>query len=223
MILKNVAGQGLYIYAHDTYADAPKTSDAANITGTLSKDGAAPAALNAAHPTEIGGGVYWWPLTQAETNCNALAVASTSTTEGVRIDPVALHTDAGWVVAITAHTDLITAGHVEITNPVGANGALTLDMGYDHKVSLSNAITLEDDGWPVLTGGTCSLKILQATNRMVAFSVAGEVVAPRMIRFEIGAADTSKLAPGTGKYRYQATATLGEVTRLLAEDSVIVR
>ena len=64
MIQKNVTGQGLYIYAHDTSADAAKTGDAANITATISKDGAAAAATNDTNPTEIGDGVYWFDLTE---------------------------------------------------------------------------------------------------------------------------------------------------------------
>lgn len=87
-IIKNTAGQGLYVYAHDVAADAAKTGDAANITATLSKDGAAGAATNDTNPTEIGGGVYWFDLTQAESNAGALALVPVSGTADVQIDPV---------------------------------------------------------------------------------------------------------------------------------------
>jgi len=87
-IIKNTAGQGLYIYAHDVAADTAKTGDAAQITATISKDGAAGAATNTANPTEIGGGVYWYPLTQAESNAGALALVPVSATADVQIDPV---------------------------------------------------------------------------------------------------------------------------------------
>jgi hypothetical protein len=87
VIFKNVAG-GIYLYAG-------KTGDAANITGNISKDGAAPAAFATTNPTEIGGGVYWQPLAQAETNCNSGAAYWSSTTAGVQIDPVFFSTDNG--------------------------------------------------------------------------------------------------------------------------------
>ena len=102
MYFRNVAGQGVYVYAHDKAADAPKTGDAANITATISKDGAAAGALATAHPTEIGGGIYWYPLSQAETDANAFAVCASSGTAGVQIDPVVVSTQAGAIPAVSA-------------------------------------------------------------------------------------------------------------------------
>lgn len=87
-IIKNKASQGLYVYAHDTAADAAKTGDAANITATISLGGAAAGATNDVNPTEIGGGVYWFTLTQAETNAGALALVPVSATGDVVLDPV---------------------------------------------------------------------------------------------------------------------------------------
>src|SRR5262249_54694277 len=39
--------------------------------------------------------VYWLPLSQAETNCNAGAVVASSTTSGVQLDPVIFYTQGG--------------------------------------------------------------------------------------------------------------------------------
>jgi hypothetical protein len=94
MIFKNTAGQGLYLFATDASGN-PKTGDAGNITATISKDGGAAASTATTHPTEIGGGIYWLTLAQAETNANALAVTATSTTSGVTLDPVIAYTTAG--------------------------------------------------------------------------------------------------------------------------------
>lgn len=85
-VLKNTTGQGLYVYAHDTAADAAKTGDAANITAKLSLDGGAYADTNDVNPTEIGRGVYWFALTQAETNAGALAMMPVSATADVVLD-----------------------------------------------------------------------------------------------------------------------------------------
>ena len=98
MISKNIAGQGVYLYAWDTNAAGPKTGDAGNITGNVTKDGAAGSPTATTNPTEIGGGVYWQPLSQAETNANALAVYWSSVTSGVSIQPVFVLTDRGGVL-----------------------------------------------------------------------------------------------------------------------------
>lgn len=96
MLFKNQPNQGMYLYAHDTTADVPKTGDAANITGTASLDGdATPSAFATAHPVEVGGGVYWQPLSQAETDGDAFAFAWSSSTAGVQIDPALGLTQGG--------------------------------------------------------------------------------------------------------------------------------
>ncbi len=92
MLLKNTVG-GVFLYAFDTVANVPKTGDAANITGYRSLDGTVTATVfSTANPTEIDAthlkGVYWQPLTAAETNGNATAYAWSSTTANITIDPV---------------------------------------------------------------------------------------------------------------------------------------
>lgn len=98
-IAKNTASQGVYLYAHNTANDAPKTGDSANITGTISKDGGAAAALATTNPTEIGDGVYWQPLSQAETNADAIVIAWESSTSNIQIEPLICLTDRGAVAA----------------------------------------------------------------------------------------------------------------------------
>lgn len=95
-VTKNASG-GVYLAAYDTGATpvAGKTGDASNITGSWSKDGGAETAgFTTAHPTEIGGGVYWQPVTAAETNGDKLSYRWTSTTSGVVIDPIFIETQA---------------------------------------------------------------------------------------------------------------------------------
>lgn len=90
MLRKNTAA-GVYLYAVDTTASpvAGKTGDASNITGAWSKDGGAETSgFTTAHPTEIGGGIYWQPLTAAETNGDQLAYRWASSTSGIVVDPI---------------------------------------------------------------------------------------------------------------------------------------
>lgn len=102
-LYKNTASQKLAVYAYDTAAEAPKTGDAANITGQISKDGAATAATNDTNPTELDAtdapGVYLFDLTQAETNAEMIVVSASSTTSDISIEPV---------VVFTFPTDLLT-------------------------------------------------------------------------------------------------------------------
>ena len=133
-IIKNTAAQGLYVYAHDTAADAAKTGDAANITATISLDGAAAGATNDTNPTEIGGGVYWFALTQAETNAGALALVPVSATGDVVLDPIIVLTQeavityqSGDAHAIVNHVDYGNAKLVRSTTPANT---LTVDASH---------------------------------------------------------------------------------------------
>lgn len=110
MLLKNVASQGIYVYVYN--ALGPKTGDASNITGNVSIDGAAASPLGTTHPTEIGGGLYWQPLAQAETNGNMLGFSWSSTTSGVSIDALIVTTSGVNLpaVAYAASGGLLTYG-----------------------------------------------------------------------------------------------------------------
>jgi hypothetical protein len=88
MLLKNVAGQGVYLYAWNTALNTPDTGDSANITGSYTLDGTDHSGFSTAHPTEIAVGIYWQPLAQAETNGNMNSYRWASTTSGVQIQPV---------------------------------------------------------------------------------------------------------------------------------------
>jgi hypothetical protein len=97
VILKNVASQGVYLFASNKTTGVGLAGDQANITGTVSKDGGAEAAFGTTNPTNIGGGLYWQPLTQAETNADAVAFRWVSSTSNILIDPVIGFTERGLV------------------------------------------------------------------------------------------------------------------------------
>lgn len=114
MLFKNQAGQGVYFYAHNMAADVAKTGDAANITAVISKDGAAAAATASVHPSEIGGGVYWLPLAQAETNAGALALVFTSATAQVQIAPLIVLTEGGSIAGLDGRLSPIYWSETEL-------------------------------------------------------------------------------------------------------------
>ena len=98
MLFKNVASQKIHIYAYDSTTGAAKTGDAANITGYVSLDGTANA-IDDTNPAEVDStnmpGLYVFDLTQAETNCNAFALVSKSSTANIRIEPIIGFTTGG--------------------------------------------------------------------------------------------------------------------------------
>jgi hypothetical protein len=95
MLFKNVASQKALVFAYDKTSGAAKTGDAANITASVSKDGAAPAGSNDTNPTEIGGGWYAFDLTQAETNCDLFLLYAASTTANILVTGVSGYTTGG--------------------------------------------------------------------------------------------------------------------------------
>jgi hypothetical protein len=91
VLRRNVGSQGVYLQAINTAVtpNAGKTGDAANITGAWSADGGAEhAGYATTHPVEIGGGCYWQPLSQAETDGNSLNYRWASSTANVTIAPL---------------------------------------------------------------------------------------------------------------------------------------
>lgn len=104
MILKNKSGQGIYLYAYVAATLVAKTGDAANITGFRSLDGAAETSgFTTTHPTEIGHGIYWQPLTQGEANGEAYSYAWSSSTGGVVVRPETGFTAAVQLADAVAH------------------------------------------------------------------------------------------------------------------------
>lgn len=95
-MFKDVAGQKLAVFAWDAANGAAKTGDAAQITGQISKDGAATAATNDANPTELDAtdapGVYLFDMTQAETNADLIVLQAASSTADIEFRPVIIYT-----------------------------------------------------------------------------------------------------------------------------------
>ena len=78
-IVKNQAGQGVPVFAQDISSEEGVLGYGSSIAVYISKDGAAAVESNATSVgtgglTEIGGGYYWCPLTQDETNADILAI-----------------------------------------------------------------------------------------------------------------------------------------------------
>jgi hypothetical protein len=138
MLQKNVASQGVYLFSVDTTTTpySGKTGDASNITGAWSKDGGAETAgFTTAHPTEIGGGVYWQPLSQGETNGNRLSYRWSSSTTGISINPAIVETTgvnfpAGGTVAASVWDEVNTAATHNVNNSAGKQlRLLTVNTG----------------------------------------------------------------------------------------------
>ena len=95
-MFKNVASQYVIVFAWDNAAGAPKSGDAAQITGRVSKDSIDSAATNDVNPTETSNtthkGLYAFLMSQSETNCDLLGVTAVSSTADIDIQPVIIYT-----------------------------------------------------------------------------------------------------------------------------------
>jgi hypothetical protein len=90
---RNKADQKIYIYAYD--GTGPKTGDAANITISVSTDGAACADLATPHPVELDAtkapGIYVASPTASETDGVEVCFSGRSTTSGVKVEKQIIH------------------------------------------------------------------------------------------------------------------------------------
>ncbi len=95
-MFKNVASQKVIVFAWDNAAGVPKTGDAANITGRISKEGIDDAASNDVNPTEISAtthkGLYTFNMLKAETDCNLFGLTPESATPDIALQPIILYT-----------------------------------------------------------------------------------------------------------------------------------
>lgn len=171
MLFKNIAGQKAIVYAYDGAADAAKTGDAANITATISKDGGPPAASSDVNPTEVGGGLYAFDLSQAETNCDLMALVATSATAHVRIDPVVAYTPAGAIPMAPAGA---SGGLPTVNSQNYVAGALAL--GVAERGALADTILGRDVSTVQNSAGDHSLCYV-----ILAMSEANTVDHPNML------------------------------------------
>lgn len=90
-IERNVASQRLEVFEWDSATGGPKTGDAANLTAYESLDAGAVTTLADTSATELDAtkapGVYWFDMTQAETNGGNIAFTGKSATSGCYIQP----------------------------------------------------------------------------------------------------------------------------------------
>ena len=163
MLLKNVAGQGVYLYAYILATGLPDTGDAANITGHYMLDGVDHAGFGTANPTEMSGGVYWQPLAQGETNANATGFRWASSTAGVQIAPLLVFTTGVNLptAAPAASNGLITVGTSSgQLNP--ASGGVDLQTIKTQTVTCSAGVTIEP-----FVGTTTAALAVDASGRVI--------------------------------------------------------
>jgi hypothetical protein len=136
MLYKNTASQKIAVYAYTASTGAAKTGDAAQITGYISKDWGAAAAITDTNPTELDAtnmqGWYVFDLTQTETNAEVLIIAAVSSTSGVLVDQYQVFTEAslpqtGDAYAVVAHADYGNSKLVRSTTPANT---LTVDASH---------------------------------------------------------------------------------------------
>lgn len=104
--------------------DEPATGQSANISGIYSLDGASGNYMSTMESTEIGGGIYWQPLAQAETNGNAFAYRWESNVGTISVDPIIGLTQAGAIPMVVAGQE----NGLPLVNASGNVGANLLEI-----------------------------------------------------------------------------------------------
>jgi hypothetical protein len=184
VLRKNVAGQGVYLFAWDSLNSIPKTGDAANITGSYSLDGVDHTGFSTANPTEMGGGVYWQPLAQGETNANEAAYRWASTTANVQVNPVFKDTDNGGLNAnVSAINSVSTSG----VTAVGPNIGTAQPVNFSG-TGASAYVQVDVEQWrggqpSVLSSGNVNCNIVQYVGSACPGNVANPGVAITDVRF----------------------------------------
>lgn len=127
-IERNVASQKVYVTAIDSATGRPKTGDAANITAYVAKDGGTVTVLGDTSATEYDStnakGVYWFDITQTETNAICDVVTGKSSTSGIDIIPQVLYTTPAGFSAGTANVNTQTINSVSTSSVTTINANL---------------------------------------------------------------------------------------------------
>jgi hypothetical protein len=181
MLFKNAAGQGVPVFVRDTSANTGKTGDAANITMYVSKDGASPVET-ATGVSEIGGGMYWLALSQAETNANAMAIYGSSTTSNIVVDSVIATTTAGAIPMATFGTSGGIASYENVAAvPTGLALATDLSDLQDDVTSIMGSSYVETHALDQSSGlaDMADAVLDEALSGHVAAGTAGLALADR--------------------------------------------
>lgn len=194
-LFKNTASQKIPVYAYDT--SVAKTGDAANITGSISKDGAASAAITDTNPTEIGGGWYLFDLTQAESNANLLAWFGASSTDEVKVEGGVAFTVEG--VGGLQSVDIGTING-DMVDPVPT---LENSLPYGTTTGTPTTTTVTLSGDDILAGGNYSGRYLwvlegpQAgtAKKIIAYDGPSKTVTTEIFPEALGAGVAIRILP----------------------------
>lgn len=110
---KNVASQKWTVFAFDETDNTAKTGDAANITATISIDGATAGTVIDTNPVEHSVGYYVFDISQAESNGDMLTIIPVSTTTSISVIGV-----PGSVVTVPPNFNLLDidgSGEVDVS------------------------------------------------------------------------------------------------------------
>jgi len=145
-----------YLYVWNITTNLPVTGDAANITLYKSQDGGAAAATtNACAEVDAVNmkGVYKIVLTAAEMNFNSIAVAGSSTTANVQVNPVFLSTEdiKGDTISLLADTATLKSNTTDILVDTGAIISDVGDVYTDTQQIATDTTTIISDVGDVYT------------------------------------------------------------------------
>ena len=145
-LYKNTASQRVAVFAFNSSTGAKVTGDASNITAKIQIDNGTSATTNDANPTEANAtnhpGVYYFDLTQAETNGNCIVISAVSGTSNVVLDPVVVYPN--------------DAASYKATTPSNFSSLAINGSGHVSRVTLCDTVTTTSDMRGTDSGATAA-------------------------------------------------------------------
>lgn len=140
---KDVAGQKITVFAWDTVNNVPMPDIAGSITAFISKDGAAGVATDDTNPDAASDmdGLYFFDMTQDETNADLITLSAVSSVDNVLLDPVIIYTEGklGTPISLDFGTDTIAG---MLTKIVDDNNGDDFDAEHDSLNKIQTAIAV---------------------------------------------------------------------------------
>lgn len=168
-MFKNTSGQKFAYFAFDTTTGLPKTGDAANISGYLSKDWGTVTQLTDTSATEMDStnakGWYLFDVAQAETNADALLFTGKSSTSNISVVGQIVYSVAPNFTAFS----LDSSGRVNLGKAL--DQAVSLDannvLNVSSKYQGGTLLTARDIGLSVLVSSGTGTGQLDVTSGVV--------------------------------------------------------
>jgi hypothetical protein len=230
-MFKNGSGQKFAYFVFDTTTGAPKTGDAANISGYVNKDWAGAVQLTDTSATEIDAtnakGWYLFDVSQTETNADALLFTGKSTTANISVVGQLIYTQPANFTTLSidgsGRVDVAKiAGTAQTARDIGASVIAASVTGLT--ASDVGAIKTKTDFLPSATAGAAGGVFIAGTNAATTVTTSFTTTFTGNLTGSVGSVSgavgsvTGAVGLVTGNVGGNVTGSVGSVTGLTASN-----